>query len=85
MGNETLLYSAGNNIQSLGKNMMGENMRKRMYVCVCVCVQQKVAQRCKSTVLKKSCLGRHTSGPYTLRGLPSCWCMSEATDLLAAK
>ena len=59
-----LVYSTGNSIQSPGINHNGEEYKKKNCVCVCahVCVclghfaaQQKLAQYCKSTLIKNTC------------------------------
>ena len=36
ISNEVLLYSTGNYIQYLIKNVMKDNIRKRMYIYVCI-------------------------------------------------
>ena len=60
ISNEFLLYSTENYIQSLGIEHDGRQYEKQkcIYVCVCIwlgryAVQQKLAQHCKSTTLKK--------------------------------
>ena len=55
-------YSTGNYIQSLGIEHDGRQYKKNnayiyihtyIHMCVCVTVQQKLAQHCKSTIIKK--------------------------------
>ena len=52
--NEILLYSTGNSIYSL---MMEDNVRKRMYMCMCDWVTllygRKLTEHCKPTVMEK--------------------------------
>ena len=59
IGNEVLLYSTGNYIQSLGIECDGKYYEKKeciyMYMCMLghYAVQQKLTEHCKSTMIKK--------------------------------
>ena len=56
MGNEVLLYSAGNYVQSLGIKPDGGDMKKRLYIYTLghFAGQQKLAQYYKSTIIFKN-------------------------------
>ena len=53
ISNKTLLYTTGNYSQSPGIEHDRDDMRKRMYIYICLghlVVQKKLAQHCKSTL-----------------------------------
>ena len=52
MGNEDLLYSTGNCVQSLGLGHDGRKYEKKEWLGR-FAVQQKLTEQCKSTVLEK--------------------------------
>ena len=55
INNKVLLYSTGSYIQDPVINHNGKEYKKRMYICVKLshlAVQQKLTQRCKSTILQ---------------------------------
>ena len=57
INNKVLLYSTENYIQYPMINHRGKEYQKRMYIYVCMmnhfAIQQKLTQRCKSTILQK--------------------------------
>lgn len=56
ISNKILLYSTGNYIQSLGINYNGKGYFKKecinVYLYKSLCVWQRLAQHCKSTILQ---------------------------------
>ena len=56
MGNEVLLYSTGNCVQSFGIEHDGGRYEKKN-VCICItgslCCTAEIGTTCKSTVIKK--------------------------------
>ena len=53
--NEVLLYSTGNDEQSLGTDHdVRKYKKKNVYITASTSVQQKLAQHCKSTIILKT-------------------------------